>query len=361
MTPQRSEPAAEPTMQPKTAREIIPHYVWSERDHDASSPFQAAMAAFEHVTKAANGPKKKAITISGLISSLYFAFSFPSYREAGRGGAYKQPIQEWLHYYSRAFLRVLDDSYRTSAIYPELERLAQTDLIPMAYKPSDFPMVVAMRKPKTSVSANTPSTPTIQANDSAVSTPKPRGKQPTRTPGNKSVLRPVSTPGPLKKRPRDEFESDFPDAESPAGHRPHSFDDDDVDDMDLDVSAPNQGDDESDESDGSPFGIEPIKLVIRAERIPDSLPRGPDDTWTCEEDGCDYIVRDVDEDTVQERIRQHFCHHEQQLARVNLAMAEGKRGHMPIKYAFSPGPFSSLSFSQRCIFDNIPGLSVGSL
>ncbi|KAL6849396.1 hypothetical protein ACO1O0_008936 [Amphichorda felina] len=74
-----------------------------------------------------------------------------------------------------------------------------------------------------------------------------------------------------------------------------------------------------------------VKIVLRADKIPSAVPRGPNETWTCDQDDCDYIVRGDDAEECQERIQVHFKEHEEQTERVQLALTES-RGHMPINH-----------------------------
>ncbi|KAK8065622.1 hypothetical protein PG997_012369 [Apiospora hydei] len=87
------------------------------------------------------------------------------------------------------------------------------------------------------------------------------------------------------------------------------------------------------------------RIAIHAQRIPSMKAEGPNKTWTCEEPDCDYLVRSADEQEGQDLIRKHFDAHEKEaseeakeleLSKINLAMTEGQRGHMPIKYAYIP-------------------------
>ncbi|KAK4127347.1 hypothetical protein N657DRAFT_611854 [Parathielavia appendiculata] len=78
-----------------------------------------------------------------------------------------------------------------------------------------------------------------------------------------------------------------------------------------------------------------VRVVVHAERIPTTSPSGPDGTWTCEEEGCMYVVRSANEEDAQQQIKEHFKVHEAQAEKINLAVKES-RGHMPIKYAYFP-------------------------
>ncbi|KAI1822000.1 hypothetical protein F4861DRAFT_516712 [Xylaria intraflava] len=82
------------------------------------------------------------------------------------------------------------------------------------------------------------------------------------------------------------------------------------------------------------------QLVIRAERLPSARAQGPNQTWTCEEPGCFYVVRAAHEEQGQKLISIHYEEHERDaqdvaqeiaLDRVSLAFQEAK-GHMPINH-----------------------------
>jgi hypothetical protein len=76
-----------------------------------------------------------------------------------------------------------------------------------------------------------------------------------------------------------------------------------------------------------------VRLVVHAERLPSTTPTGPDGTWTCDQEGCTYVVRSADDEDGQQLIQEHFRQHEAQAAKINLALKES-RGHMPIKYVY---------------------------
>ncbi|KAK8917780.1 hypothetical protein VCV18_009102 [Metarhizium anisopliae] len=323
---------------------VMPLYVAGGQDDAADSPLGSALAALEDVYSSA-GASKTGMTYRQTLTKLFFSRYFPTYKDS-RSGSYKQGVEDALHYYSKALVETLDPKYHTHEIFSVLQELATTPFQPRAYKPSDFPIILVPRKsqprkgtaslqPSIDPSGSTEDHP--QHHSAVPETPRPQGKRPTRTPG-KSALRPVNR---APKRPRDEFESD--DDGSPGAKRSHYFAEDDSMDGAPDLNSQDENDTDNDAGADSgeaksKSGIELIKLVIRADRIPDSSPRGPHDMWTCDEQGCDYIVRGGDQEECQQRIQQHFRDHEKQLARVNLAVTEGARNHMPIKYAYFP-PF----------------------
>lgn len=177
--------------------------------------------------------------------------------------------------------------------------------------------------------------PTAKAPQSGKSTPaETGGKRPPkgRPSGKAAGLRP-SLGG--KKRPRSE-----------------DFDDD----MELDDIIPHKktaktsqffadGEDVADSSedeDESDSAQEPLtRVIIQAEPLPSTDPKGPNQTWICEEPDCGYVVRSAEDTEGQDLIREHYDEHqqeasdevkEQELSKVNLAMQEGSRGHLPINH-----------------------------
>lgn len=327
---------------PATNYPIIPLYEPSDKDDAPNSPLQSALAVMDCCFDAlANS--RTGMTLLNTLTYLYFHYTLPSYKDE-RVGSYKQPAEEWLHYYSKAMLPLLDDSFRHHELYSDLQSLAHSDLKLLSWKPSDFPLVIRARNtgqrrgPTTgAVRRRAPSfpTPALSSNHniSASEGPRPIGKRPTRTP-HKSSLQLMG--GPPKKRLRTEFEDEDPDSDF-VGQDEDSYyyDDSDLADQELHLRGV-QPTDSAEDGVGQCFqdqdGVERTRLVIRAEKIPNMTPRGPDDTWTCDQEGCDYFVRGSSEQDSHDRIQQHFRVHEQQLSRMQLAMKEGARGHIPVKY-----------------------------
>ncbi|KAK1775806.1 hypothetical protein QBC45DRAFT_382603 [Copromyces sp. CBS 386.78] len=73
-----------------------------------------------------------------------------------------------------------------------------------------------------------------------------------------------------------------------------------------------------------------VRIVVQAERLPTMSPAGPNGTWTCDQEGCGYVVRSADERVGQDLISKHFKDHEEQAQKINLAMEESRAGHLPI-------------------------------
>lgn len=75
-----------------------------------------------------------------------------------------------------------------------------------------------------------------------------------------------------------------------------------------------------------------VRIVVQAERLPNMSPAGPNGTWTCDQEGCGYVVRSADEPVGQELISKHFKDHEEQAQKISLAMEESRAGHLPINH-----------------------------
>lgn len=166
------------------------------------------------------------------------------------------------------------------------------------------------------------------------------GKHFPGTPRFLSALR----PGPSAKRPMsydDEDDEGRPSKLSRTSRDSDSDESDNSDDEEID--------DSSDHAAATPSGTnttplptapsETVRIVVRAERIPTMSPSGLNGTWKCEEEGCNYIVRSAEEPEGKALIEQHFQEHMDRVTKISLALAEGTRGHLPIKYAYFPPSF----------------------
>jgi hypothetical protein len=300
------------------------------------SAFASVLEAVEFAMDAVAG-SKNGITLQGVTTKLFASYSVPQYKSGQHGTTYKQPILDILHYNAAELLRHLDDSkYSESDFRNWLAQAAEKEFQPIALKSSDFPYHIFRRQsrpfqPRTLTRASNGNEDQSIMSAHTPSAPRGKGlKTPGRTPG-KSSLRPITS---SKKRYHEDLE-DGSEADSPSltkkSHYFNEIEEEDDDDENMEDAAPHDSLSSSDEE-------ELIKLVIRAEKLPSSVARGPHDTWTCDQENCDYIVRGEDQKECQERIQEHFANHENHSQRVQLAMTEGSRGHLPIKYAFFP-PF----------------------
>lgn len=319
---------------------------------DDVSPFESVLRGVEMAYDALVDTKR-GLSTTAVLNKIYFAYSFPQYRD-GTVGSFKLPVQEVLHYNASALLETLEKrKYENYEFYSYLEQLSTAELRLVAYKPSDFPVKLMPRKryirqskkdiqpasatalPVTVRKAETPDSARLE--DVPIAGRGKSLKREGRRTGRKSFLRPVVT---NKKRPHSQLESDSEteaQVEAAEVTNSHYFSDgDDTMEDAPDVETPQDGD-ASDSGQPTPYQEKPVQIVIRAEKIPSTTPQGPDATWTCDQDDCGYVVRGGDDEECQARIREHFVDHEQQVERVSLAVTES-RGHLPIKYAFFP-PF----------------------
>ncbi|KAL6910859.1 hypothetical protein GGI43DRAFT_391363 [Trichoderma evansii] len=311
---------------------------------DDDSPFASVLSAVEELYEKRAGAKRG---ISGMtaLNLLYFDYKFPNYKD-GSVGSHKVPVEEVLHYNAAALLQKLDkDKFQKFQLWSYLEELAQKPFNPRSIKPSDFPYRLVPRK-ATQRSSKKPVPSAVDRDSSPRENgdfPRPIGKtlkRPGRRPGKTSSLRTVTS---SKKRAFAEIGDDSePDSESSGLKRSHYFSDkeeEEEEDVSMqDSTGANTPRDAGQAAQSRSEEIEPIQIVIRTEKIPSTIPRGPDDAWTCEQDGCTYVVRGGDADGCQARIQKHFEEHQEQTNRLNLAVTESSRGHMPIKYAYFP-PF----------------------
>ncbi|CEI39441.1 unnamed protein product [Fusarium venenatum] len=301
------------------------------------TPFQNVLNAIKWAY-AETEHSKAGLTHSAAMYKLWTKYRFPNYK-SDQKASYRVPIEEVLHYNAGALLQALDkDKYKHHGFYSWLEEASKKPFHPVAIRPSDFPYRLIRRKQSSnalsSKLAQPPplaqiGTPTRPVNEefSSPARSSPAGKsirRPGRPSGVKSSLRLTAA---SRKRAHSDVDSDSQD-EGAEPKRSHYFSDED------DVIE-NEGQLGSSEDEPAPSSSEElVKIFLRADNIPTTIPRGPDETWVCEEDDCGYVVRGGDIRDCRERIRQHFHEHERQMNRVSLARTEGSRGHLPVKYVY---------------------------
>ncbi|EEU44331.1 uncharacterized protein NECHADRAFT_49001 [Fusarium vanettenii 77-13-4] len=335
--PQRSAPAIRqpPSVQSVTRTPSVApasSEVGGPVSNDDITPFQTVVNGVEWVYDQI-GKNRKGMIMPSTLNKLFFSYKFPTFKN-GESGCHKIPVEELLHYNAQALLQVLDkDKYSGHEFYSWLQGAAERPFVPVALKPSDLPYRLVPRGSRPRPSKATQPLSEAQGvvtsglEDDLSSTPRssPAGKslrRPGRPSGKKSSLR--LTTG-SKKRLHSDVDSESEDDES-RPKRSHYFSDGD-EDMEVDAQASSSEDEVP--RDGSQ---EPIKIVIRADKIPSATPHGPNETWVCEEEDCGYVVRGGDVQECQQRIQRHFEQHENQMDRVSLAVTEGTRGHLPINH-----------------------------
>lgn len=313
--------------------------------HEDQTPFASVLSAIEEICEKRVGSKRG---ISGMtaLNTLYFDYKFPMWKD-GSVGSHKVPVQEVLHYNAAALLQKLDkDRFQTLQLWSYLEELAKKPFNPRAIKLSEFPYRLVRRTPSQRSSKKPVVPSAVEREPSPRETddpPRPIGKtlkRPGRRPGKTSGLRTVAS---SKKRTFAEVGDDSePDSESSGLKRSHYFSDrEEEQEEDVSMQDSTGADTPRNAVQAAPLRsekTEPIQIVIRTEKIPSTVPHGPGDAWACDQDGCTYVVRGGDADGCQTRIQKHFEEHQEQTKRLNLAVTESSRGHMPIKYAYFP-PF----------------------
>ncbi|KAG4291050.1 hypothetical protein FPRO06_02936 [Fusarium proliferatum] len=311
--------------------------------------FRSVLDALEWIRVEISNSRNGHLSIPAVTQRFWSNFSFPTYKGDIRP-SYRVPITEVLHYNAHALLQVLNKDKYDGEFYSWLQELAQTPFNPVTIKLSDFPFYVKRRQPS---NKNNPSktTPPSQAraasrnHDEGPSTPlrsSPAGKslmRPGRPSGIKSGLRLATT---SRKRPHSEVDS-YSEDEGSEPKRSHYFSGEEETMGNTSHMSLSEDEDAQETSEG------PVKIYLRADNIPTTVPRGPGETWVCEEEDCGYVVRGGDIQNCRDRIRRHFNEHEQQMDRVNLARTEATRGHLPVKYAYFPPFLIVVELHPPCI------------
>ncbi|KAK0739832.1 hypothetical protein B0T21DRAFT_382779 [Apiosordaria backusii] len=305
------------------------------------SPIERLLVIFDEVAE--DSPNLGAMTPSQVVNKVYFKAKIKVYHGA----------KEILSYYSKDLVARLDPRiWRGTPFFTWVEQRAREWNGQLEHvREEEIPTQVYRRSrngPRAPKPVEQPSTPSTSFNHNSVT----GHLHHSRHSGKRSTLRPGTS---SKKRPASEMHDDEDGYDSRGGKRSHrqSFDDDAVDDED------DHDDGDTDESSiaegapdlatpGDPASLLPLppgasRMVIQAERLPTLSPSGPNGTWTCPQEECGYVVRSADEPAAQELIEEHFRAHESNTQKIDLALMEGQRGHLPIEYASFP--FASLRSS----------------
>ena len=302
--------------------------------HSATTPFESVLNALEWTFDELL-PTKKGCTTLGMLNKLYFCFRTPAYKDKSVPSSHKFPVEDIIGYNAKELAERLDrQKWKGHEIYDSyILKRAKEDFQPKAMKMSDFPFTLVPRESRPRVSSASVADPSSQTRPMEVDSDDEPGRFTTPRRG-KALKGPRPSQSGLRvpSKRRHNILDDSSDTENDTSKRSHvQSDDEDMEDADT-----------SERYDQAPDDT-PIKLVIRADRIPSATPRGPNNTWTCEEEDCDFIVRGGDEEECQQRIEEHFREHEQDADRVSLALTEG-RGQR-IEYAYFP-PFLILVYYQ---------------
>ncbi|OTA67427.1 hypothetical protein K449DRAFT_390146 [Hypoxylon sp. EC38] len=245
-------------------------------------------------------------------------------------------LTEICEYYARDLVPLLGSEWRNSQLYEWLKDNVDTQPKFEYITEEDMKRIVRRKKMgRSSRDETQPPTGSKEPVTNSGGNQPPRRGRPS---GKVAGLRPSIG---SKKRLRHEASLDDgmdidEDGMLKTSKRSRYFDDDNDDAQDTTSSM---SDDEADDKD-APL----TQIVIRAEKLPSTAPKGPNHTWTCEEPDCGYVVRAADQEDGQALINQHYEAHEKDaqeaaeqmaLSRaslLDLAVEESQRGHIPINH-----------------------------
>ncbi|WYZ38661.1 hypothetical protein EsH8_III_000575 [Colletotrichum jinshuiense] len=320
---------------------VVPSVETMDVDADPEAPIQATdlvevvhnrsnvdaiLEGIEEI-KAELSPLNTA-AFSKVSSKLYYKYKIKVYYAAS----------DILKYYAKELVERLDqEEWAGSGFWDTLQQAAQGPRTALQHvKLHQIPESLVRRK-VTAVSAPRNRGKTLKTDSgqgethkaAAVETPPPR--RPGRPAGKMSGLRLVGTGG---KR-RFDSADDTPEAvsrRSKAAKRLHGYDSEEDEAMN---DATSSDDDESSVvSTESPTAL---KVVVRAENIPTTIPKGPQGTWVCDEEDCGFVERNPEAEDGRDRIREHmqevhYLEDENRLQRISLAVTEGGKNRLPIDH-----------------------------
>ncbi|GAB1315041.1 hypothetical protein MFIFM68171_05251 [Madurella fahalii] len=330
---QLSQPASSKPSPAPGPRDSPADTPMADADSDSDSPVDRLLAVLREIAETTEIDKAQPPKIH---SSVFFKCRIRHY------GAAKEVIS----YYSKELLPRLGPEWKGTPFHDWLKATAKqpfeepehttvedipaqtlrrakimSKAAPLNAAASQLPPAIALRTKTRNVAANESDG---DSDEDVVA--RVRGRRS----GKGAVLRLASS---SKKRPAPD-----PDGQESGSRRGrkstkihHHISDDDEDEEED--TADDEVADDDDTASGSrlPLPEGAVLVVVHAERIPTMSPKGPNGTWTCEQEGCSYVVRSADEEAAQELIHKHFRDHEAQAEKINLALKES-RGHMPINH-----------------------------
>ncbi|KAI8200169.1 hypothetical protein K4K52_008377 [Colletotrichum sp. SAR 10_76] len=252
-------------------------------------------------------------------SKLYYKYSIKHYL----GSA------EILKYYARELVERLDQSvWGDSKFWDTLQENAHGPRITLEHVTMEnIPGSLIRRKAKTT---NTKPETNGAGSSAAFATPPP--KRAGRPAGKMSALRLVGSKGSKRRFDSTEDTPDTVSRGSKAAKTSHTYDSEENSMEAASSSGDSDNESEADTAD-SPAAL---KVVVRAEILPTTDAKGPNGTWVCDEEDCGFVARNPDQDEGRERIQDHIqeAHYkdENRDARIDLAVTEGVKNHLPIDH-----------------------------
>lgn len=314
----------------------------SERHQDTSAqspgqahdPVRLLLELFEELLEEKGGDPVK-IKEGTAHSRLYMKCSMQQYTMP----------PEVTHYYASQLVASLPSKWYTSPFFHWLKEKRNVPWNPQHVTAENVASKVIRRR--TSTVAGLPRVRNLIADPLPTSShagkhypgsPRTSGLRPTR-----GAKRPIFSddydeegrPSKLSKLSRSPDSDDDGDDDAETEDSGDELDDDNKYGTDLDISDEDADIPHTSQSVILPSAAtsrETMKIVVRAEKIPSMLPSGPNGTWKCEEIGCKYIVRSANDPQGKELISKHFRDHENRAEKVNIALAEGNKNQLPIKY-----------------------------
>ncbi|KAK1966696.1 hypothetical protein LY78DRAFT_577862 [Colletotrichum sublineola] len=306
--------------------------------HDRSN-VEALLEGIDEI-KPELGPLN-AVAFSKVSSKIYYRYKIKVYLGAS----------DIIRYYAKELIeRLNEDEWAGSGFWNTLKEAANGPRITLEHvKIEQIPDSLVRRK-ATTITGPKPRGQTEAQKGAVVATPPPR--RVGRPAGKMSGLRLAGTGGKRRFDPDETPES----VSRKVAKTSHGYDSDNREVMDDGSSSGSEGDESSVDSTGSPAAF---KAVVRAENIPTTIPKGPNGTWVCDEDDCDFVERNPESEDGRERIHEHmqdihFHESQNQVERISLAVTEGGKNHLPIEY-LPPPP--SPGFRYACILGDLGEVS----
>ncbi|KAK1502513.1 hypothetical protein CTAM01_05326 [Colletotrichum tamarilloi] len=321
-TKTQSPPAPEPLEEAMAVDETpeVPNQTELVRTVHDRSNVDALLEAIDDIKPEAEPLSKAAF--SKVSSKLYYKYKVKAYLGAA----------DILKYYAKELVERLDqDEWRGSGFWKTLEESAQGPRFSLEHiQLEQIPEALTRRKAKEVSNPRNrwPSLPEEARGSTDVATPPPR--RVGRPAGKMSGLRLAGTSG---KRRFDSGDETPESVSRQVAKRFHAGDASDEDEVMNDGSS-SEDDDSSVDSAESPTAL---KVVVRAENIPTTIPKGPNGTWVCDEDDCGFVERNPESEDGRIRINEHmqnehYHEDENQVQRINLAVTEGDKNHLPIDH-----------------------------
>ncbi|ROW02000.1 hypothetical protein VMCG_05651 [Cytospora schulzeri] len=291
---------------------------------EPQDPVQFLKDLVEEILEEQGGDTSR-VTESRVHSQMHAKCRIRAYRAA----------REITHFYAKPLVASMPSKWYQSPFFQWLKSVRDQPWIPEILTRDEVPGQCIRR---TKVGKVIPRTRTLATGNQS----PPRGAGKRWPPSNLIPRTGGLRPGTGAKRPATYDEEDTDDERArKAAKTKHALEDEEEEEEDVDEEEAN------DPSEAAPpmadvatsvatpvpdIPMETVRVVVRAEKIPTMSPSGPNGTWRCEEEGCTYIVRSAEEKEGRDLIAKHFKDHEKRVDKLNLALSEGTRGHMPINH-----------------------------